>query len=659
MNYLIYGSSLILFSGILSLLFKNKLKISIVTIFSILGSILLMIPAVYSILFGKMLAMQIYLGPIFGACDFVIDPLSAFFILFICVMSSLGLIYANGYLAPYIEKGKNTAAHCIFLPMLISSMIGVVTCQNALMFLVIWELMSLSSFFLVIFESEKKEVIDAGIKYLIYMHISVIFIILFFALLSVEAGSLNFADFANVIANNKHFATISFILAFIGFGLKAGFVPFHNWLPSAHPAAPSHVSGMMSGVMIKTGIYGILRALTFIGIPDVHLSYFVLILSVLSASYGVLYAIAQYDVKKLLAYSSIENIAIIGIGIGVGMLGMSYNNPLVALLGFSGAILHIFNHSIFKELLFFAAGAVYTKTHTRDIEVLGGLIKTMPRAALLFLIGSIAICGLPPFNGFISEFLIYFGMVKGVSINSIGALMVLFFSLAILALVGTMAILCFTKMFSIIFLGAPRSEHAQKVTEDVGLKFVIPMAILALFTIIIGLFPTQVFALILSPVSVLTQIGSVELLSPIFGTLSVISFVSFAFLFVVIVLFAIKHLKSKNDTRHETWGCGYNKPTARMQYSASSYASPFINMMTPLFVKVSDVKKPKEIFPKEAHYTTHMEDIEESYFLKPIVKSIEKFLQRFEKIQNGNIQYYISFGLIFLLLALIGVLVLG
>ena len=274
----------------------------------------------------------------------VIDPLAAFFIVVISFMSFMASIYANGYMKHYLDKNMNTSSHCLFLTLLFASMLAVVTVQNALMFLIVWEIMSLSSFFLVIFEDNKKEVLSAGIKYLIYMHVSVIFIILAFVLMVANSGNLDFASFKTVLENNAGLANLAFILAFIGFGIKAGFVPFHNWLPEAHPAAPSHVSGVMSGVMIKTGIYGILRVLTLVGHPSIQVSYFVLIISVISALYGVLYAITQHDLKRLLAYHSIENIGIIGIGIGTGMLGLAYNCIPVAVLGFAGGILHILNH---------------------------------------------------------------------------------------------------------------------------------------------------------------------------------------------------------------------------------------------------------------------------------------------------------------------------
>ena len=651
----------ILFAGaLLSFVVKESWKFKVCSVFSFLSAILLLLPATAVILTGIPCGQTIYMSPVLGDVNFVIDPLSAFFVVVISFMSFLGTLYANGYMKPYFNKGMNISSHCFFLMMLITSMILVVTVQNALFFLIVWEMMSLSSFFLVIFEGEKKEVISAGIKYLIYMHISVIFIITAFVLLNIQANSLNFADFASVLQNNSTFANLVFLLAFAGFGIKAGFVPFHNWLPDAHPAAPTHVSGIMSGVMIKTGIYGILRVLLFVGIPSKLISYTVLVIAAISALYGVLYAITQHDIKRLLAYHSIENIGIIGIGIGVGMLGLAYGNSVVAILGFAGGILHILNHSIFKELLFFAAGSAYLKTHTRNIEKLGGLIKSMPYTALMFIVGSVAICGLPPFNGFISEFLIYAGMLQGIPASEINLFITLVFAIAALALVGTMAILCFTKASGIMFLGNPRSENAANVKEDVSRVMILPMGILAFLTFFIGMFPQYFIGGVLVPVSLFVRD---EAAFPVFGSviglMDTISWYFLIFLVMLLVLFALRALMRRKEERHCTWGCGYNHPNNHMQYTASSYASLFISTLKPLFKRVSHIKKPKELFPKEAYYEQEIQDIEEAYIVKPLVMWDEKFLTKFERIQSGNIQQYILFGLIFLLVAIIGLIYFG
>lgn len=659
MNSFFTGIIILFLSGVIASVFSKKFKIAVLSILTSIASILALLPAIKVLKNGGSFIKAFNFNTVFDTVNFVIDPLSAFFIAVISIMSLVTVIYSKGYLKPYIEKGKNINSHLIFLPVLIASMMLVVTCQNALMFLVCWEIMSLSSFFLVIFENEKKEVRRAGLKYLVFMHLSVIFIMIAFAMLSLKSGSFDFASFIPILKSNIHLANIIFTLLFVGFGTKAGFFPFHNWLPDAHPAAPSHVSAVMSGVMIKTGIYGILRTLTFIETPSKIIAYSVLIIGILTALYGVLYAVTQNDLKKLLAYSSIENIGIIGIGLGVGMLGLAYQNSLVAVLGFAGGILHILNHSIFKELLFLAAGNVYTKSHTRDIESLGGLVKSMPKTALLFLTGSVAICGLPPFNGFISEFLIYLGMFKGLSIHNFFSVLMMLFAIAGLALVGTMAILCFTKVFSIIFLGMPRTEIAEHVKEDCSKSMILPMCFLALLTLTIGMLPQFAFGIILTPVNVLLDINLYNTLAPI-SLMWIISLFAFVFVVFLTVLIVLK-LKLTNGKieLHETWGCGYNRANNHMQYTASSYASPFLSMLKPLFKKVFDIEKPRKLFPRSAHFSLHVEDIEEAYLINPVLKSDEWFLSKFETIQSGNIQSYIKYGLIFLVIVIAGSLLIG
>ena len=657
MNSFFSGVLLLFLSSILAIFIKKDYKIKLVSLFSIISAILCIIPTTQVLFTGNTLCQSYSMQDILGKVNFIIDPLSAFFILIISAISCFGVIYANGYLKPYIEKNKSITAHLIFLTTLISSMLLVVTCQNALMFLICWEIMSLSSFFLVIFENEKKEILKAGIKYLVFMHISVIFIIIAFAMLALKSGSLDFNSFAPILQENKIFTNTIFLLAFIGFGTKAGFVPFHNWLPDAHPAAPSHVSAIMSGIMIKTGLYGILRLLSLIGTPSKLLAFSVILISVVTALYGILYAISQHDIKRLFAYSSIENIGIIGIGIGTGMIGLTYGNNVVTLLGFGGALLHIFNHSIFKQLLFLLAGSVYIKTHTRDIEALGGLIKSMPISGLLFLFGSIAICALPPFNGFISEFLIYFGMLKGLEITNFFVILALIFTIAGLAFVGTMAILCFTKVFSIVFLGMPRSDSSANVVKDVTYSMTIPMSILTLMCLAIGLFPQFAIQLINKPIEVLSN-NSVEYFNIPVEILQQISGFALIFLGTILALTVLRFAICKGKIKyHDTWGCGYDRPNRFMQYTASSYASPFLSMLKPLFKKVFDIEKPKRLFPRSAHFALHIDDIEEAYVIHPLVKFDEWFLSKFEKLQSGNIQTYIKYGLIFLVVIIIGCLV--
>lgn len=657
MNYFYTGLFLIFIGGLTSIIFPEKLKAKIVSLFSGLGMIFVLIPASNVLFKGISISKSICLPEPIGKVNFVIDPLSAFFILVISVMCFIGTLYAIGYINPYLNKNKLTSSHFFFLSVLITSMLLVVTVQNTVFFLIVWEMMSLSSFFLVIFENEKKEVLSAGINYLITMHISILFIIIGFIILTLKSGNPDFASFKEIFELNNSSVNVIFVILFVGFGIKAGFVPFHTWLPKAHPAAPSHVSGIMSGVMIKTGIYGILRILSLMSIPSIEISYFVLIISVISALFGVLYAIAQHDLKRLLAYHSVENIGIIGIGIGIGMLGLTYHNNLIAILGFSGGILHILNHSIFKELLFFGAGAVYNKTHTKNIEKLGGLIKTMPYTAALFLIGSVAITGLPPLNGFISEFLIYLGMLHNFEIKSPVVLIISVLTIASLAFVGTMALLCFTKAFSVVFLGNPRGQEAESVKEEVSQIMLLPMGLLALFIFLIGLFPQYALFLVKNPVLVLLKTSQLSYADVVpFNIFTKISLAGLGFIVLFLIIYASRTLllKNKNVYSHKTWGCGYQAGNNRMQYTASSYASPFLSFLKPFFVKEFDTKKPKGLFPKEAHFELHIHDIFEYYLINPVLNVNKKILEQFYWIQSGSTQQYILYGLIFLIIALIG-----
>ena len=357
---------------------------------------------------------------------------------------------------------------------------------NGLLFLMCWEGMSLASFFLVMSEHERESVRRAGWTYLVAMHLGTAFLLVLFLLLGRDSGSLDFDRFSV----GPGTAGVAFLLAIVGFGTKAGFIPVHVWLPEAHPAAPSHVSAVMSGVMIKTGIYGLLRTLTFLGPMPAWWGWTLLATGVVSGILGVLFALAQHDLKRLLAYHSVENIGIIALGLGIGMLGVSYGIPAMAVLGFLGGLLHVFNHAIFKSLLFLGAGAVQQSTGLRDIEHLGGLLKRMPITGGAFLVGACTISGLPPLNGFVSELLIYLGALAGVAEGNraSGHSWALLGVLVIggLALIGGLAGACFTKAFGCVFLGEPRSAQAHDGREA-GSTMRVAMLLLAGACIVIGL----------------------------------------------------------------------------------------------------------------------------------------------------------------------------
>lgn len=635
---------LFVFSGLAQILFKEKSKAIIFTLFSGLATVLGLIPTTIALLRNETISQTINIWGLIGKINFIFDPLAAFFTLLILVIGFLAIIYSRKYLEPY---KKDLSAHYFFLGLFIPAMILVVTVQNILFFIISWEIMSLSSFFLLLFDSEKKEVRQIAINYLITMQIGVLFLLGGFILLNLKTGSLDFANFQGQISN-----TI-FILLFIGFGIKAGFVPFHTWLPKAHPVAPSHISAVMSGVMIKTGLYGILRMLTYIETPSLTISYLILFIGIISAFFGILYAIAQRDYKKMLAYSSVENIGLITISLGVGMLGLSYQNKLMTIFGFLGVFTHILNHAIFKPLLFFAAGSVDSKTHTKDSEKLGGLIKVMPYTATLFLIGSIAICAMPPLNGFIGEFFIYLAMLNGLSTGNHFLFPILVLSIGLLAFIGAMVLIAFSNMFSTIFLGTPRSEKASNVTEDNPRLMLIPMGILACFSVLIGFLPDYFMQILINPCNIFL---SHPMHFPYYLLSRLSGFNSALFVLAVgIVLLRSFLLKNKTVTIHKTWGCGYEKTNSKMQYSNYSFSRPFLGFLTPFFIRELDFKNIKELFPKKTHFKSKIIDIFDFYLVKPIIELDNFIIKKFYWIQSGNIQKYLLYGLIFLLLAIVWV----
>lgn len=644
------GIGIILAGGLISILLPERLKSWAVAIGAGAGAVFVIHVSLRVLFYGESAtAVYVFSYPV-GSVKLVIDRLSAFFSLVISVMSFLGTVYAIGYMKPYYRKKNTTTSHFFFLSVLIASMLAVVAVQNIVAFLIAWEIMSLSSFFLVAFENEREDVYEAAINYLIAMHIGVLFLITGFLAVTGESGSFDFASFTAVFQQSRTLANIVFILLFIGFGIKAGFVPFHTWLPKAHPAAPSHISGLMSGIMIKTGIYGILRTVSLMGVPGIEIAYFVLIISVVSGILGVAYAIAQHNIKRLLAYHSVENIGIIGIGIGLGMLGSACGNEPLALLGYAGGILHVLNHSIFKSLLFFASGGIYQQTHLLDIEKLGGLVKFMTFTAVAFLVGSIAISGLPPFNGFVSEFFIYWGMLKGLTSGNILLSVAMVISFASLAFIGAMALLCFTKVFGIVFLGSPRSVY-HDARSDVSFSMKAAMAVQMMMIVIIGLLPRYAFSGIYSVAIQFLQNDKHYDISMYAGTLGGVTkglmiFVSF---FILIFILRALLLRKRSVYSYKTWDCGYQAGNVRMQYTASSYAAPFLKIVKPLFSWNVHLVKPRGLFPESADFESHAGDRFEQEIIKPSLSLIERFLNAFTWIQNGSTQQYILYGVVFLI----------
>ncbi len=589
----------------------------------------------------------------FGRVPIRVDALSGWFLLIINFTMITGSLYGLSYMKKYRERKSALNLHCIALIFLHVALLGTCCVQNGFIFLLLWELMAISVFVLIIFEHEKVDALKAGINYLVQSHISIIFVMLGFIYVAYKTGNYGFDAVAEFSRRQSTLeGTALFLCFFTGFAIKSGFVPFHTWLPYAHPAAPTHISGIMSGVVIKIGIYGILRMLLLIKTDYITIGYIILFISVITGIYGVMLATIQHNLKKLLAYHSIENIGIIGMGIGLGCIGLGETNKWMAILGFSGALLHTLNHSLFKSLLFYSTGNVYQTTGTLNIERLGGLIKKMPQTAILFLIAAIAICGLPPLNGFISEFLIYGGLYNWLYSSNLLSLIAIIFSLTGLVLIGGLALLCFTKAFSIVFLGNFRGEQTEEIHERNGWQL-FPMYITVTLMISIGLFPTFFLNALQRPVNLYThnivfnlnllQVGAID-------SLRVINWLSVVFI-IVIVLVALLRRQINRKRIIESgpaWGCAYATKSSKLQYTAASFVRSYSKLAKPVLeIEKKDIEC-VEVFPATHHYETDPYDKIERIFIDKPLKLINKISDAFVFLQNGHLQRYILYGIIFI-----------
>lgn len=617
------------------------------------GAVLGSVPALYEA--GRALVngstTSLHLPWSIPGANFVLgmDPLSAFFTLPIIFICALAAVYGREYLRPYEGRKALGASWCMF-NVLTASMLVVVLARNAMLFLLAWELMSLSSFFLVMFEGEKAEVRRAGWTYLVATHIGTAFLLVMFMLLGQPAGSLDF-DVFDRISGTPSVASLVFVFAVIGFGTKAGFMPFHVWLPEAHPAAPSHVSAVMSGVMIKTGIYGVVRTLLWLGPPPLWWGYCLVAVGATSGVLGVLFALAQHDLKRLLAYHSVENIGIILIGLGVGLIGLGSHHPLVAALGFAGGLLHVVNHALFKSLLFLGAGSVLHATGTREIDHLGGLLRPMPTTGATFLVGAAAISGLPPLNGFVSEFLIYFAAFSLLGATGIPVIVAALVAIVSLALIGGLAAACFTKAFGTIFLGEPRSSHVAHAHEA-GIAMRAPMIVLAGLCFAIGLTaPLSVRALAPVVAQLAGDTDPGDWAHTATQSLSVVAYVGAGLLalFAILATLRTRLLASRVVTESVTWDCGYVAPTPRMQYTASSFADPLTRFFGPLLGTRRKLSAPQGFFPDRASYSTETPDMSRERLYNPVFGAVQRGLSRFQWIQHGRLNLYILYVVLTLL----------
>lgn len=595
---------------------------------------------------------------------FNIDRLSAFFIFIITLIALLSSVYGIGYVKHYYGQ-YSLGALGFFYNFFILGMLLVVSSGHAMFFLIVWEMMSLTSYFLVVYENRDKNNVKSGSLYFIMTHIGTAFIMIAFFLLYQYTGSFDYGIIKQNIGNVPLPAKDAiFFLALIGFGTKAGIIPFHIWLPKAHPAAPSHVSALMSGVMIKTGIYMLIRIYMDI-MPDIPIWWgvVVLIIGCISSVLGVLYALTEHDIKKLLAYHSIENIGIILLGLGSALIFWSLNLEPLAIIALTASLFHTLNHAVFKALLFLGAGSVISETHTRNIENYGGLIKKMPQTALFFLIGSLAISALPPFNGFFSEWMTFQSLFNGIRTLSTGVQWVFIFAVGSLGITGGLAAACFVKAFGTTFLARPRSEEAGHAKEtNVSLR--IGMAVLAILCIITGIFSGSIAQIISDVVYGLSNFKTSDIafssnaysfgFSDGFASASSpLIFLSLVVIIMATIIIVYVFTKNSKVTIGRTWDCGTDL-TGRMEITATGFSRSIINIFKGILRPskqhvIAYREKNIPYFQKTNTVKLGIRDIYHSYFYHPVHEAALKISGQVKKIQSGNTNAYVLY--IFLILA--------
>ncbi len=604
-----------------------------------------LIPSVQVLLSGKADTLSLPWPVPLGSFTLNLDPLAAFFLVPVFVLTALSAVYGVDYLKSYAGKKPLGLAWAAFNT-LTAAMILVFTSANAVLFLLGWELMAAASFLLVLFEHEKAQSRRAAFIYLTAGGAGALLLLAVFSLLGAGAQTLDFSSFVSPGAASS----AVFLLALVGFGLKAGFIPLHVWLPEAHPAAPSQVSAVMSGVMIKAGVYGLIRILGFLHPWQEWWGWTLLVIGALSCLLGALFALGQHELKRVLAYSSIENVGIIILALGLGVTGAVRGTHELAALAFAGALLHMFNHSLFKGLLFMGAGSVLHGAGTAELEALGGLSKRMPHTGLLFLAGSAAACALPPFNGFAGEFLIYVGAFKSVHATGGVAMAGVLAGLA-LAGAGALAAAAFTRAAGSVFLGEPRTERAAKAHEA-GPLMLFSMSALALLCLTAGV----ASPLLLIPLAFAVKSG----FGPLYGFTAGLQaagplvYISAGGL-LLLCLAAIAAFKrraflaGRQPASGPTWDCGYAAPTPRMQYGASSFSQPLTDFFQPVLRKIGNYPVISEYFPGKASFSAEAQAVFYNSFYTPVAIRIRELAYRFSWIQHGRLQIYIMYIVITLL----------
>lgn len=593
-----------------------------------------------------------------------LDALSGFFITAIAGLGAIISIYSAGYMRSFIGK-RSLASFVVFYNLFLAGMLMVTVADDAFFFLISWEVMAISSFFLVAFEDENAANRKAAFLYILVAHIGAMLILLSFGIIAgYTSGFDNFSGYTFAEMRKTSLplplATAAFFLSFAGFAAKAGVVPLHVWLPEAHPAAPSNVSALMSGVMLKTAIYGIIR-ITF---DIIHTQQWwwgglVLALGLVSAIYGVLFAYVENDVKRLLAYSSVDNIGIILVGLGLSMMFTSFNSPLLASLALAASLLHVINHAMFKGLLFMGAGAVVHSTHEKNMEKMGGLIHKMPVTAAFFLIGCMAISSLPPLNGFVSEWLTFQAFLMSTSLPNRVLTLLIPLGAALMALAAALTAATFVKMYGVVFLGHPRVQHARE-PHDPGFAMKLAMGMAASACILMGVFPTVIIEA-LGGVTLKLTGGAIETESHPYHWLWLVPMsadrasYSAPIVFLGMLVFIggawfLLNTRPRTVRKAPLWDCGFQKITSRMQYNSSSFAMPIRRILGFVF-SVREVIRPPQsgLRPSQVRNSTYRLRIRDRIWnlaYQPVANASFWIARLAGKLQHGRIQIYILYSFV-------------
>jgi len=613
---------------------------------AVLGCLLGLVPAMQALIAPQDWTLTLSWPPPWGLGRLAIDGISGLFLTPALVLIALGAVYGRGYLAES-EGRKKAGPPWFFYNILAAAITGVFTARDPFLLLFCWEAMALSSYFLVCMEDGDGAVRRAGRIYLIASHLGAAFLLVLCLLPGAswppgEGLPLGLSpDMAANLAAGAVPAGAVFVLALIGFGSKAGLAPFGVWLPEAHPAAPSHVSAVLSGVMIKTGVYGILRVLLVLN-PAPWWGWTLVAMGGATAVLGVAGALGQSELKRLLAWSSMENAGLMLMGLGLGALGRAMNAPLVAALGFGAALVHMVNHGVFKSLLFFCAGSVLHGTGERRMDQLGGVLGRMPVTGATFLVAALGICGLPPMGGFASELVLGLCAIKGLLLPVSGLDIPSLGVLAALVLCAGMAAAVFAGAFGTVFLGAARSPAAAQAHESPRAMRG-PMIVLAVLAPLLGLGAPLVLEAALRALEPALP-GAVALGAPTVEALWTAAMVFGLLLALFGGLYALRRalLRGRDVRTAPTWDCGYAAPTSRIQYTYSSFAQPLADMFQALTGRTGSTTRPWGLFPARAGYAAETEDRILQGFLG-LFGFINAKLEAMHRLQQGQVHVYVLY----------------